>query len=97
MADARGTFKGAIIGGAIGAAAALLLAPKSGRELRGDIRERYSSMQDRTKQLLSDAGNKTQEMAKQVGDAASDLADRTRNVLSVAKDEVKSWKENTPS
>jgi len=92
MPETRGTIKGALIGGVIGAAAALLLAPKSGKELRGDIRERYASMQNRTKELLSEAGNKTQEMAKQVGQKTSDIVDKTRSVLSTAKEEVQSWK-----
>jgi len=93
MADTGGTIKGAIIGGVIGAVAALLLAPKSGRELRSDICDRYSTVQDRTKQLLSDATSKTQEIAKQVGQQASDMADKTRSALTAAKDEVQSWKE----
>jgi len=93
MADTGGTIKGVIVGGVIGAAAALLLAPKSGRELRSDICDRYSTIQDRTKQILSDAGGKTQEIAKQVGQQASDIADKTRSALSAAKDEVQSWKD----
>ncbi|WP_186438537.1 YtxH domain-containing protein [Cohnella terricola] len=85
MPETRGTIKGALIGGVIGAAAALLLAPKSGKELRGDIRDRYSSMQDRTKQLLSEAGNRTREMAKHVGqswktDAKAEMKDDTEQV-----------------
>lgn len=85
MAETRGALKSALIGGAIGAAAALLLAPKSGRELRGDIRDRYIDMQDRTKRILTDVGNKTQEVAKQVGQQASDMLDKTRSA--VAKDD----------
>jgi gas vesicle protein len=95
MADTRGTLKGALIGGVIGAAAALLLAPKSGRELRVDIRNRYNSVQDRTKQALSEAGNKTQELAKQVGQHATDIMDKTRSAISTARDEVQSWKDES--
>ncbi|RED56756.1 YtxH domain-containing protein [Cohnella lupini] len=93
MAESRGTLKGALIGGVIGATAALLLAPKSGRELRGDIRDRYATVQDRTKQMVADAGNKTQEIAKQVSQHASGIMDKTRSALSTAKDEVQSWKD----
>jgi gas vesicle protein len=94
MAESRETLKGALIGGVLGATAALLLAPKSGRELRGDIRNRYSDMQDRTKQILSDAGSKTQEVAKQVGSHASGILDKTRSAVSTAKEEVQSWRED---
>lgn len=93
MSDTRATIKGVIIGGVVGAAAALLLAPKSGRELRGDIRDRYHNVQDRTKQILNDASSKTQEMAKQVGAQAAEIADKTRSVLGAAKEELKSWKD----
>jgi gas vesicle protein len=94
MADNHGMLKGALIGGVLGAAAALLLAPKTGRELRGDIRDRYVDVQDRTKQILTDVGSKTQEVAKQVGQQASDIMDKTRSVVSAAKDGVQSWKDD---
>lgn len=93
MANSNGAFKGALIGGVVGAAAALLLAPKSGRELRGDLRERYTSAHDRTKQMLTDAGQKTQEIAKKVGQQASNIVDATRSAISSAKDEAQSWKD----
>jgi gas vesicle protein len=89
MAETRGTLKGALIGGVLGATAALLLAPKSGRELRGDIRSRYSDVQDRTKQMMSDVGSKTQEVAKQLGSHASGMMDKTHSAVSVAKDDQK--------
>ncbi|RKP45832.1 YtxH domain-containing protein [Cohnella endophytica] len=94
MANSKGTLKGALIGGVVGATAALLLAPKSGRELRGDIKDRYSSAHERTKQLLTDAGQKTQEIAKQVGHQASNIVDKTRSAVSAAKDEAQSWKDD---
>jgi gas vesicle protein len=97
MAESRGTLKGALIGGVLGATAALLLAPKSGRELRGDIRNRYSDMQDQTKQILSDVGSKTQEIAKQMGSHASGIMDKTRSAVSAAKEEIQSWKEDNKS
>jgi gas vesicle protein len=93
MAEKGGLLKGALIGSVIGAATALLLAPKSGRELRGDIRDRYSDVQSRTKQMITEVGNKTQEVAKQVGQQASDIMDKTRSAVSAAKDEVHSWKD----
>ena len=43
-----GTFIiGALLGGAVGAVAALLLAPKSGRDLRQDIAERSEDIVDK--------------------------------------------------
>jgi len=46
----KGLVTGTLIGGIIGAAIALLYAPKSGRELRTDLREK-------TNKLLTDAEN----------------------------------------
>jgi gas vesicle protein len=93
MADNGGMLKGAIIGGFVGAVAALLLAPKAGRELREDIKDRYIDVQDRTKQIITDVGTKTQEVVKQVGEQASEVVDKTRSAVSAAKDEVASWKD----
>lgn len=90
MSDTRGTLKGALIGGLVGAAAALLLAPKSGRELRGDIRDKYASVQDRAKRLASDASDKTREIAKTLGNQASEAADKTRSAMAAAKEELQS-------
>ncbi len=49
----RGFLAGALIGGAIGAITALVLAPKSGRELRRDLAERSSDLYDKAQELLS--------------------------------------------
>lgn len=84
----NGLMKGAVIGATIGAAAALLLAPKAGRELRGDIRDTYIRSKDKTRQLASEAGAKTQEVAHQVVRHASDLAGKTRAALQSAKDDA---------
>ncbi|GAJ99426.1 YtxH domain-containing protein [Geomicrobium sp. JCM 19055] len=43
---------GTLIGGIVGASAALLFAPKSGKELRGDISEGASTAKDKTYELL---------------------------------------------
>jgi len=79
MAETRDAIKGVVIGGIVGAAAALLLAPKSGKELRGDIRDRYASLQNRTKRLVSDASSKTLELARQVGQKTADIAEQKMN------------------
>ncbi len=88
MAETKQTIKGIVIGGMIGAAAALLLAPKSGKELRKDIKDRYSSVQDRTKQFVAEAGDKTLELARQVGQKTADIADKTRSVLAEVQEGI---------
>ncbi|MBB6672558.1 YtxH domain-containing protein [Cohnella nanjingensis] len=88
-----GLIKGALIGGVVGAAAALLLAPKSGRELRQDLKTTYNKSMDRTKQWVSDAGVKTQEVAQKVGRQATDLIGQTKSAVQTAKDGIQSAKD----
>lgn len=66
-------FKGAFIGALVGAAAALLFAPKPGRELRGDLSEKLSMVSDKTKEVAYTVGDKASELAKTVGSKASDV------------------------
>jgi gas vesicle protein len=87
-----GLTKGVLIGGIIGAAAGLLFAPKPGRELRSDLKNRYRDAQDKTKQAVADVAGKTQDMVHQVGQHAADLMDKTKSAVSSAKEEVQTWK-----
>ncbi|CAI6080409.1 YtxH domain-containing protein [Cohnella sp. JJ-181] len=89
-----GMVKGVVIGGVVGAAAALLLAPKPGRETRQDLVTAYNKSMDKSKQWASDAGSKTSELASKVGQHASDLISQTRSAVSSAKDGVNSAKDD---
>lgn len=54
-------LKGALLGGILGGAAALLLAPKSGEELREDIEGGYETLRDKAQRLtenLKETGHK---------------------------------------
>ncbi|MDR6720756.1 YtxH domain-containing protein [Paenibacillus sp. 2003] len=66
--------KGIFIGGLLGAAAALLFAPKPGRELRGDLSEKVGIVTDRTKEVASVVSDKATELAKTVSSKTSDIA-----------------------
>lgn len=50
----KGFLLGAIVGGAVGAITALLLAPKSGKELREDISRKSNELMDKAQDLISD-------------------------------------------
>ncbi len=50
----KGFVIGAIIGAAVGSITALLLAPKSGRELRNDLAQKSTEYYDKTTDYLSD-------------------------------------------
>jgi gas vesicle protein len=58
----KGFLFGLIAGGAIGAALALLYAPKSGKELRGDIRKRTDDLVDDAEEYISTARNRAVDM-----------------------------------
>ncbi|WP_160724028.1 YtxH domain-containing protein [Bacillus sp. USDA818B3_A] len=62
--EATGSFLlGAIIGGVVGAAAALLLAPRSGKELRSTIGSQADSIIDKTSSLRENVVVKGNELA----------------------------------
>ena len=50
-----GLWKGLMVGSFLGAAVGFLLAPKSGKELRSEIKEKASKALDETKRVYSDS------------------------------------------
>lgn len=73
---------GAVVGGVIGAISALLLAPKSGKELRGDIGHQYHNVKE-----------KTQEIAEVVNRKSHEVADKAKEVASQMTADLKQWRE----
>ena len=49
-----GFLSGAVMGGLVGATLALLLAPSSGEELRGELQDRFGAFQNEIKQAMDD-------------------------------------------
>jgi gas vesicle protein len=83
MADKNdGMLKGLVIGllagGAIGAVVALLYAPKSGKELRADIKEKAGD-------LMEDAEQAIQHAKDRAGEIVSDAKRRSETLMSDAK------------
>ena len=69
-------FKGAalFLGGAIvGAAAALLLAPKSGEELRGDLAEMAEDVKKRTQEYCEQVKQEVEKKVAKVQAAAAEV------------------------
>ncbi|MFD0958538.1 YtxH domain-containing protein [Paenibacillus chungangensis] len=73
-----GFLLGALAGGVIGSITALLLAPKSGKELREDIALQAQKVGDSTVQAANRVGDATSRIARDIGSSAAGLADRTR-------------------
>jgi gas vesicle protein len=77
-------WKGAIIGGLIGAAAALLLAPKAGRELRGELKVRAGDAYDVVKRQAGDLAETAQSAVKAVSTQAGTIAGKVQDLASTA-------------
>ena len=58
----KGLLIGLLIGGAIGAIAGLLFAPKSGRELRQDIKNKSDEYLDDAERYVADARTKAKDL-----------------------------------
>lgn len=87
----RGLFLGAIIGGLVGAVTALLLAPKSGKELRKDIAEKSVDFYDKATDML-------QTVEANVGDAVHTAVNegkvRAQSIVQSAKNQAEELMSN---
>jgi gas vesicle protein len=66
-------IKGLLIGGALGALAGLLFAPKSGKELRSDIKGKGSGILKDGKEIYADVSTKAKEIIGEVKHQAKEL------------------------
>ena len=71
---------GAIVGGLAGALAALLLAPKSGKELRGSLNEQTSSLKTKSADLASVAKEKASGLKDTVSQQSSTIANKVKDM-----------------
>jgi gas vesicle protein len=73
---------GLLIGGSLGALAGILLAPKSGRELRSEIKKKGRDVLDEAKDFYDDAGAKVTHVVEEARQQAKDLKkDAERHIL----------------
>jgi len=93
---AKGLLLGFITGGIVGAALALLYAPKSGRELRNDIRMKKDELLDDTSEylqiaktratdLINEGKRKSEELISDAKKKASSLIGDANTILNEAK------------
>ena len=66
--------KGAVLGGIACTIAALLMAPKSGKKLRQEIKCKYKDAKEGTQDAIEDFCEHTKGIAKETKDAAKKLA-----------------------
>lgn len=69
---------GALVGGIVGAATGLLLAPKAGRDLREDVAIQAVSLKDKSIVLSSTAKEKTAQFSSQIKEQSTQLVDKVK-------------------
>jgi gas vesicle protein len=92
LTQSKSFLFGAVAGGVLGSVTALLLAPKSGRELRKDITEGAHHVGERTVHIAGQVGETTTRIAKQVGGGAANLAGKARDTAGSMIGGVRSWR-----
>lgn len=93
--QSKGFLWGAIAGGVIGSVTALLLTPKTGKEMRSDISAGAQRVSEVTVKTVNEACETTGRFAKQIGEQAVDFADKAKQVGIGVKDTMKSWRTST--
>ena len=79
------------IGGAVGAITALLLAPKSGRELRGDIAEKSTEIYGKASDYFAKV---EEEMGIKVSEIVNEGKEKAQNIINTAKRQAGDLLEN---
>jgi gas vesicle protein len=75
---AKGLIMGFIAGSIVGAAIALLYAPKSGREFRSDLKEKAGDLMDDAQEYMDRAKSKAVEIVNEGKKRANTLVDDAR-------------------
>jgi gas vesicle protein len=78
--NSRDFVTGAIVGGLAGALAALLLAPKTGKELRDSLNEQTSSLRNKSGDLASVAKEKASGLKDTVSQQSSTIVNKVKDM-----------------
>jgi len=84
--DTKGFLLGTAAGGVLGAVAALLLAPKAGKELRKDLAAGAQQAGDATVRIAGQVTETTGRFVKDLGGRTADLAAKTREAAVSVRD-----------
>jgi gas vesicle protein len=81
-------FMGLLIGGALGALAGIFFAPKSGKELRSDIKDKGSEVLKDAKEIYADASTKAKEIIEEAKHQAKELKKEAEGTGEKIADEI---------
>ena len=88
LSDFGAFVSGFLIGGLVGAAVALLMAPQSGEETRTLIRDKGIEIRDTVEASATEARTRAEEMAKEARTRAEDLQKRGQVILEEQKSRI---------
>lgn len=71
---------GAVVGGLIGTAVGLLLAPKAGSELRDDVAVQALNLKDKSLELSTTAKDKTAQLSQQIQNQTNQLVGKVKTL-----------------
>ena len=86
--QAASFFTGFLIGGLIGAATALILAPQSGEETRSQIRDRSIELKDKAETTYADLQKKVEATVADLREKVDELSVRVDEVISQGKEKL---------
>lgn len=86
--QAKSLLAGIILGGIVGATAALLLAPKSGKEIRRDLSRTYEDVSETAHDLAHSVSKKGHRYANNISGQAGEWTDKVKEFLDVVSDGV---------
>jgi gas vesicle protein len=92
---ANGFIVGLFAGTLIGAGLGLLLAPKSGAEMRRQLRSRAGDLADAAEDTYRRAADTATDYAQRGRDLGRDVYDRSRETVSKAAEEVEGYARET--
>lgn len=84
---------GAVFGAVVGFVTGVLVAPKSGKETREDLKNAANSAKDKTVEVAHDVARRGKEAVSDVGTKAEELKGRTFQAVDGAK---KGFEKNPP-
>ena len=77
--DCGNFLRGFVIGGVLGALAGIFFAPKSGKELRSDLKEKGSEVLKEAKDIYADASTKAKEIIEEAKHQSEGVEEGSRS------------------
>jgi gas vesicle protein len=90
--DTKDFLIGSLIGGIVGATTALLLAPKSGKELRTDLNDQAGQLKGKSSEVATIAREKSSNLAQTVSTQTTQAANKVKELSNNVKNDYTNWR-----